>query len=205
MMYTPSIRLVSKPVEVLAAAARPAAGLPEVVPWYFFHRKTYTSGTTTALTFFDSTETDPQLSNMELAGALPTPQFFEVYSFHCDILTTVALQTTATGPINDNLLLRRFGRWSVELAGKVYGEFPLTGIGPIGNPTGAIAGAGGEAADEFVSYSGWAALFAAADPIITIPPTTGFRARLRWTSAQTLSGNVTIEFGIWGALHRKVV
>jgi hypothetical protein len=206
MFGTPPLRLISKPIEALIAQSRPASGLPEVTPWYFFHRRTYTSGTTIRLNFFDQTETDPGLSNMELAGQLPTPQFFEIYSFHFDVLTQVTTSAGIAGAIQDNLLLRRSGRgrWKFTLAGKDYGEFPLTGIGPIGNATGFLSLAGAASATD-IQYAGWAALFAAQDPILTIPPTTGFKATVQWQTAQTLTGDVVVEFGMWGVLHRKVV
>lgn len=205
-MFTPSLRLGGKSIEQLTAQARPITGLPETVPWYFFHRKTYTSTTTVALAYFDQTETDPGLSNMELAGQLPTPQFLEIYSFHTDVLSIVTTAAGGTGgAIADNVVLRRSGRgrWSFELSGKTYGEFPLTGIGPVGNPSG--FGWGTFTAEESIQYSGWAACFTALDPIITLPPTTGFRGRHRWNAAQTLSADTVLEFGLWGALHRKVV
>jgi hypothetical protein len=157
------------------------------------------------LNFFDQTESDPGLSNMELAGQLPTPQFFEIYSFHFDVLSPVTASNGVGGSIDDNIKLRRTGRgrWAFELSGKGYGEFPLTGIGPIGNPLG--FGWGTLTAPDNIQYAGWAACFSSLDPILTIPPTTGFRARTRWQSPQTLSADTVVEFGIWGALHRKVV
>lgn len=206
-MFTPVIKLIPKSYQTLGFQARAGAGdSPEVLPWYFFHRRTYTSGTTVALTFFDAVETDPGLSNMELAGQIPTPQYMEVYSFHFDVLQPVSTAAGGVaGAINNVELLRRSGRgrWLFELSSKVYGEFPLTAIGPVGNPTG--FGWGTFTAEESIQYAGWAALWSATDPIITIPPTTGFRARTRWNTAQTLDSDEVVEFGLYGALHRKIV
>lgn len=205
-MFTQPFRLVSKPMEQLEQQARPLTGIPEVVPWYFFHRRTYTSASTTELDFFNQTETDRGLSNMDLAGQIPTPQYMEVYSFHVDVLQPM---TTAAGgvdgAVNNIELLRRSGRgrWVFELSGKTYGEFPLVGIGPTGNPVG--FGWGTFTAEESLQWGGWVAQFGAQDPIITIPPTTAFRARLRWTASQTLTADQVVEFGLWGALHRKIV
>ena len=205
-MFTQPFRLISKPQAQLEQQARPLTGIPEVVPGYFFHRRTYTSGTTTELDFFNQTEADRGLSNMELAGQIPTPQYLEVYSFHVDVLQPVSTAAGGVGGgINNNELLRRSGRgrWIFELSGKTYGEFPLTGIGPTGNPVG--FGWGTFTAEESIQWAGWIATFGSTDPLITIPPTTGFRARLRWTVAQTLDADQFVEFGLWGALHRKIV
>ena len=206
-MFTMPFRLVSKPQEQLEQQARPLTGIPEVVPWYFFHRRTYSSGASTEVDYFNQTETDRGLSNMDLAGQIPTPQYLEIYSFHFDVLQPVTSTATGvTGAISNIELLRRSGRgrWLFELSGKTYGEFPLSGIGPVGNPVGFGFGTV-TAATESVQWGGWIAQFAAQDPLLTIPPTTAFRARTRWTTAQTLTADVVIEFGLWGALHRKIV
>lgn len=206
-MFLPAFRLISKPVESLIVASRPSSGLPEVVPWYFYDRQSFTTASTTLLNFFAASQADPSLSNMELVGQLPTPQFLEVYAFPVDILIarSVLAGHTVQGALNDQEILRRSGRgrWTFTMAGKNYGPFPLTAFGPPGNLTG--FGWATLTAESQQEYSGWAACFASHDPIITLPPTTGFKVVLQWPAVVTVAGSpVNIECGLWGALHRKV-
>jgi hypothetical protein len=208
-----AFKVVAKSYEVLAAQARPGSDQPEVIPWYFFHRRTYTSGTTVSLVFFDAVETDESLGNMQLASALPTPEFLEVYSVHMDVLqriTNAADANPPTGALDNVEQLRRSGRgiWRFVMSGKTYGQFPLTAVGPPGNPIGLMTGVDNVAAGgtpSVAQHAGWAGHFGTGDPLITIPPTTSFRVQTTWPAAVTLTGDQIIEVGLWGALHRKVV
>lgn len=215
-MYLKQIRLTAKPFAILTQQARPSVGQPEVVPWFYYSRKTYTSGTDVRLTFFD-TVGDLGLTNMELQSQLPTPQFLEVFSFHFTVLqrnrSTVAPAggNALTGSLDNLEQLYRSGRgrWTFKMSGKIYGPFPLSTLGPAGNPIGNLAGLDNVAAGgtpDAGQVAGWAGHFGCQDPIITIPPTTHFEVTTEWPTALTLDGgNTVVEFGLWGALHRKVV
>lgn len=215
-MYLKQIRLTAKPFGMLTQQARPSVGQPEVVPWFLYSRKSYVSGTTVRLTYFD-TIGDLALTNMELQSQLPTPQFFEVFSFHFTVLqpsrSTLAPAggNALTGSLDNVEQLHRSGRgrWAFKMSGKEYGPFPLHTVGPAGNMTGLLTGLDNVAAGgtpDAGQVAGWAAQFGCSDPIITIPPTTHFEVISEWPAALTLDGgNTYVEFGLWGALHRKVV
>jgi hypothetical protein len=221
-MFLQPFRLVAKPLEQLTAQSRPMMGQPEVIPWYWFDRQIYAAAGQAQLVFFGGLPATPSLGNMELAGQLPTPQFHEVYSFHFDVLAPVSNAADAAPPpggLNDVERIRRSGTggagvpggvFQFELSQKIYGQFPLSAIGPTGNPVGLLAGVDNVAAGgtpSVAQVAGWMAHFGtqAPDPIVTIPPTTAFRTRCRWDAVVPISVATFVEAGFWGALHRKVV
>lgn len=212
MMVQP-IRLVSKPFMILDAQAKPRENQPEVVPYYWFSRKTYPAAGSRKLTFFDTVESDKSLSNMDLQAQFSSPQFVEVFSFHFDVLSRITNKVDAdppTGAIDDNERIRRSGRgiWTYKLSNKVLENQPLTILSPPGNPVGLLAAidmvaAGGTPSS--IQLPGWVGGYGSQDPIVTIPPTTGFAIFTEWPALAAITADTVVEFGLWTATHRKVV
>jgi hypothetical protein len=203
------IRTVAKTRAQLDALALPSnARQPEALPWILYHQKTYTSGTTTKLTFFDAVESDDTLGNMETQGSLPDPQYFEIHYIGADFLLDA---TTAAGgevgAIDDvaKLLFTGRGTWTLSIAKKAYGPFPLSFLHASGGPTG--FGWGTFTAEESIQYAnngifdgGWCVGGA-----LIIPPKVGFSFEVRWSAAQTLNaGNTGVRAWMAGVLHRQV-
>lgn len=200
----------------LAAAANPAlANQPEAIPWILYDTQTYTSGTTTTLSFFASTNNDKTLSNMESSGQLPDPQYLIVNYVTCDILVSPSVTTTAavTGALNDIELLLKAARatFTLSMSNKNYGPFPLRACHPLGGATGIIAAEGTEtaaarnifqAANSGIPGSGGFPFMGA----LVIPPKVGFGITVNFAAAQTLAGgNPNIQIGLAGILYRRVL
>jgi hypothetical protein len=186
-------------------------GQPESIPWVFFDTQLYTSGTTTELTFFQTTSTDRTISNMPTAGALPVPQYFRWYGWGFDVLLNASTAAGgATGAIDDiaRLLLTGRGVVTFKLSDKEYGPFPLSFLHQSGGPQG--FGWGTFTAEESIQYAvsgilggnaGWDWL-----GNILIEPQTNFSIDVRWSAAQTLAaGNTRLRMWMQGYLARKVV
>jgi hypothetical protein len=208
-----AVKVIPKTFQALSVLVQPRVGnQPESLPWILYDTKTYTSGSTTKLTFFDQVSTDKSISNMEAAGSLPDPQFFEIFGYCLDILQPIGTATTLTASALDNvnkLVLQGRGIWTFNLSNKRYGPFPITALHALGGPTGFLALAGTFAAPnrETVDYAnngifdgGWWV-----DGSIVIPPKVGFDITLEWPSPLTLTGTVQLRVSMVGVLHRRVL
>lgn len=198
--------------ELQQAANPAAANQPEAIPWFLYDTQTYTSGTTTSLTFFQTVQTDKTLGNMESAGQLPDPQYFIIHYVTCDILdapvSTTSTAAAALGPVNDIELLLKTGRgiFTFQISNKNYGPFPLTLCQSTGGATG--FGTATFTASQSAWYGNNGIPGSGGFPFlgaIVIPPKVGFSITCQWTSAQTLSGNQSIRLGLAGVLYRRVI
>lgn len=204
-----SVRIVPKFFDDLVKQVQPPSGrVPEALPWALYSTRSFTA-TTTRLTFFDSVEGDKSLSNMESAGALPDPQFFEIFGWSLDVLSRV---TTAAGgvvgAIDDiaQLLMSGRGHYTFNLSNKRYGPFPLSLMHGTGGPTG--FGWGTFTAEESLQY-GNVGIFDGGfwwDGKVTIPPKVGFDVTLEWPAALTLSSDpVRLRVTMLGVLYRRTL
>lgn len=196
----------ARTLKELAQMAEPQAvqgGQSEALAWTFYDTATYTSAATTLMTYFTTTRANQQLSNLNGRG-LPTPQYFEVFYFNCDVLTPAGNST----PIEDTWeILNGTGTagqgaptWSFVLADKVVGPFPLTMMLGTGGLRGFTTQATTEWAQNGDGKSGYCA-----DGAIVIPPNQTFRIDLVWPAAVTLSADRDIRVSMSGVLHRRVL
>lgn len=204
-------KIVPKTREQLDRLAFPEQSRqPEAVPYVFYDTQLYTSGTTVQLTFFAGTQTDRSLSNMEAAGALPDPQYFEVQFFGCDILCDASLAgaSTEVGALDDlqKLLLVSRSRFTFTMSNKTYGPIPLSFLHASGGATGAMAGTMTAPNMVQVANNG---IFDGGYYVggsIVIPPKVGFGMVLDFSGAQTLNaGNTYIRLWMHGQLNRRVL
>lgn len=205
------VKIVPKTFEQLVALSQPSSGkLPEALLWPLYSTKSYVSGTTTKLVFFDTVESDKTLSNMETAGSLPDPQFYEIHGMGCDILLdgSVSGANTEVGALDDvaKLILTSRSMFTLNISNKQYGPVPLTFAHASGGPTGVAFGTltapqGVQFANNGIFDGGW--------PVgggIVIPPKVGFNVTVEWASAQTLNaGNTFIRMWMIGGLYRRVL
>ena len=201
--------------QLMAIANPESANQPEAIPWVLYDTQTYISGTTTQLRFFANTNADQTLSNMESAGQLPDPQWFEV---HYVMLTSLATPSAsdviavgAAGAINDLELLLKAGRgtFQLNLSNKNYGPFPLTNLHASGGTTGEFSGGGGtiatvdivQLANNGTFDGGWCV-----GGSIVFPPKVGWNWNVAWAAAQTLAaGNTLLRMELAGVLYRRVL
>lgn len=205
----PRIPVRAKTYQQLIALANPAsANQPEAVAWWLYDTQTYTDNVTTELTFFAAPQADRSLSNLETAGALPDPQFFEVHYVALDIVPVTGFVTSAaggpTGMIDDIGRLLARARWQLTISDKRYGPFPAHALHALGGPTG--FGWGTLTAPQSLQYAlnsvpDGGACF---DGAVVIPPKVGFTAVMSWPAAVDLTGDYRLRLTLVGVLHRRV-
>lgn len=194
--------------QLMAIANPQMANQPEALPWILFDTQTYVDNTTTRLTFFQTTSTDPSITNMETAGQLPDPQFFEIHYFGLDVLRDVTTAAGGTaGAIDDiqKLILTNRMYWAFTISNKKFGYFPATFLHASGGATG--FGWGTFTAEESIQY-GNNGLFDggyAVDGALVIPPKVGFTIETNWPAAVDITADVKLRFWMAGVLYRRVL
>ena len=190
----------------LAEMAEPTAvsgGQSEALAWCFYDTVVYTSAATTQVTFFTTTRANQQLSNLNGRG-LPTPQYFEIFSFNLDVLTPAGNNT----PLEDTWeILNGTGTaaqggpsWQFVLADKNLGPFPLRTMQGLGGLRGFTTQTTTEWAQNGDGSGGfWE------DGAIVIPPNQTFSIVLTWPAAVTLSADRALVASMSGVLHRRVL
>lgn len=201
----------------LVASANPrSAQVPESIPWWFYDTQTYTSASTTQLTFFAATTASRDLSNLESGGQIPDPNFFAIHYLFADFMSNAAgtpyeTSTTAAaqnvGAIDDvgRLLLSGRGRMTLTISDKRYGPWPLS----VTSGTGAAQGFGWgtTTAEETVQY-GHNTLQNNGAYIggkIMIPPKVGFSIVTDWPAALTLTSDYRIRLTMYGVYYRRIL
>lgn len=196
----------AKSLRQLKSMAEPQpveGGQSEALPWTFYDTATYVSGTTTRLELFTQTRSNNGLSNLNGRG-LPTPQYFEIYGWTLDVLRApgdvdvfgdvwgIINGTGATGAGTPT--------FAFDLADKITGPFPLRMFHGLGGISGYTTRTAQEYANNSFPDGGfWL------DGSIVIPPNQTFKTILVWPSAVTLSGDVDLQIGMTGVLHRRVL
>ena len=193
----------------IAQAATPPSGRSQEAIWHtVFDTQTYTSAATTGLTFFQNTNNDKTLSNMEAAAQFPSPQSFQIHNITLDIITAAGVSTAATnaGSLDDAWRLLLGGRptFTLTISSKAYGPYPATFLhasgGPMGSLGTAIATPGSLQLGVNAQTGGWNYCGR-----IIIPEQVSFSLSLAWSAAQTLTGNALIRVAMSGVLNRRVV
>lgn len=201
-----------KTFQQLGAESRPSVpGQPEQIAGVLYDTQLYTSGTTTRMRFFQTTNNDATITNMELAGALPSPQYFIWFDWGLDILIDASASGAGadeTGAVDDiaKLVLVSRAIATFNISNKDYGRVPLSFLHASGGPVGFMAAT--LTAPESIQYAnngvfdgGWSW-----NGSILIPPNTGFRIDVEFAAAQTLNaGNVNLRMWMRGLTNRKVL
>lgn len=215
----PNVRLLHfKTKEELAQSITPLfASQGEVIPWVWFDTNTYTSGTTTQMDNFQSVPTDRTLGNMQAAGQIPAPMYYDLYHMSCYLnvapsaVAVAATLTPLTGALQDvhNLVI---GAVSLNIAQKAYfeGKIYMCPAGAGVNPFIAASGTFAAPLIQAVTYG----QNGVPDPRarnnywggLTIPHNQNFLVRYNWSAALTLAGgNTAITTYLDGYLYRRVL
>jgi hypothetical protein len=195
-------------------------GEPERIPWTWFDTVGYVSGTTTQLDFFQAVQTDRVLGNMQAAGQIPAPMYFDLHHLGVyfdlpvsGVTDPAPAAAVATGTLNDLVNLVE-GSLSLQIAQKEYFSTKISACpGGVG-PSGALALGGSDVAATSSNYiqqgtngipdlrnrnNFWGDL--------TLPHNQNFLVRLNWTAAVTLyaAGTYPIVVFLDGYLYRRVL
>lgn len=177
-------------------------GQPERIPWTWYDTVTYVDNTSTLLEFFQIVRADKVLGNMQAAGQIPAPMYFEIH--HLMVQPIFPQGGTAIVSVADQELLSR-ARIELEIAQKIYFETRVIWC-PSG---GGLAGAVGEggAANIGLATNGipdlrnrnnfWGDLM--------LPHNQNFTVRLRWSAPVDIAANRDILIGLDGYLYRRVL
>ncbi len=203
------LKIVPKTFAQLQAMASPEdPKQPEALPFVLYDSALLTSGTTTTLNFFTAVNSDATLSNMDLSGSLPQPQYFEIHRIFIDVLSRPSDNgaATALGQADDLALIFNTNRATLtfKMAAKEWGPMPARFCGPSHAIQGAIAAT---LTAQAQIQLGWRALTGGfpVNGAIVIPPQQKFGFTMTLASAPTLEGgNTYIGLGLLGVLHRKV-
>jgi len=197
--------------ELIALSKPQVPGQLESYADILYSVRTYTSGTTTRLTFFDFVG-DPSLTNMEQAGTLPDPQFFEIWGIHFGVRTRVTNTPEGiTGALDDVEQLVRSGGGSLVLTigSKPYGPWPLEALHALGGPTGGGWGLDNVAAGGTPSQTQWAnngllGYGLNQHGALLVPPKQRLNVEVRWPAALTLVADRPVYVALSGVKHREV-
>lgn len=210
--------VVGRTLAQLKKMASPDAavrGTSEAIAWTLFDTQTYDDAVTTQLAFFQVTNTDRSITNMQTGGTLPDPQFFEIYYFGMDVLQQVTsdVTTDVTPGAWDNiqrLMLTSRAFWTFTISDKEYGPWPASLLHGSGGVQGFGFAATTVAATSLANQYGLNGPVDGGycmDGAIVIPPKVGFRLQLNWPAAVDLLGTVDVELRamMHGVLHRRVL
>lgn len=187
------------------------AGDMEGVPQPLYDTQTFTSATTTSLTFFTTAAaTGLWNTNMRQGGQLPNPDFFIVQFMTLDVIGLDPVVGVGTNDQDLNLVL--FGPLAAtgapygifHYASKDYGPWPLSAFHGTGGVTGSAGGIAATGIPENANNSipdGGVWIGGA----ITIPPLQAFSLDLRWAATVTLTTSpLYLRVGLWGTYYRSI-
>lgn len=195
----------------LKGISTPGGAKSEAIPYVLFDTQSYAQAGASSLQFFLTQQTDATLGNLQTAGQLPNPQWFEIWGMFVDFLNVPTVQTAPAaiaalpGQLNDIELLLKTARMTAELtiAQKSYGVQPGTFYHSSGGAIGFTAGLFVAATAVSQGNNGTQGDTWSPNGSIIIPPTQGFNFVLRFVST-AISAATQIRVSLAGVLHRAV-
>ena len=196
-------------LEIMSGPAR-ATDL-EAIAHVIHDTQAFTSAATLALRFYQAVQATVDLGNMEAAGQLPEPQFFQPFYLGCDPLVLPAVRAAAgtlPGAFDDMHRLVYTTRATVnyQVSGKPYiRDIPLSFFHCSGGAVGGVgygtSTTGFEVANNSIPDGG----FCVAGSFI-VPPKQTMTCVVTWPAAVTLNGTpVNVRFWQAGVLFRRVL
>lgn len=183
-------------------------GNMEVFRHHLYDTQTYpAAGTAAPLTFFQNTNADQSLCNLQQAATLPDPDYMQVFYIQCDILLGTS-DLTIPLAWRDMDRIIRLGRpvLSLRVQGKDYGPWKLTAVHGSGAPVldGFSDGAGaGVVSHEYASNGpidgGWCQ-----DGSMWLTPKTAFTARILWGNPLAVAADTLVCILLDGAYYRAI-
>lgn len=196
--------------EMIKRANPPAGiGVSEAFHTQFYDTQTYPAGGTTApINFFQTTNADLTLSNMQAAGQFPSPQFFQLYAVAFEVLlppASAAVPAAWTDLFNIRIGSRGF--LVLTISDKDYGRIPLRAL----HPSGGMSGFGYQVAAVAATATEWAQGAPLDggfwhDGAIWFPPNTNFSVRVEFQGVlQPVTNATLIRVVLDGILHRRIL
>lgn len=204
--------IIAKTVAELNAIGKPNGARSEAIPAVLYDTQTYAAAGSTTLQFFLTQQVDQTLGNLQTAGILPQPQWFEIHGIFCDFLGVPVIRaagaaaTTNAGQLDDIELVLKSARatWELTIAQKSYTVMPLTYLHASGGAVGFYAGLFTAATAVNQGNNGIQGQTWAPNGSIVIPPTQGFNIVLRFVAGVAISAETNIRISMAGVLHRAV-
>lgn len=206
--------IAPRTTEELRRMAQPGGAKSEAIPYVLYDTQSYpTAGSAAPINFFLTQQVDPTLGNLQTAGTLPNPQWFEIWGIFLDFLgvpiisTAGAAATTAAGQLQDIEIVLKTARATGELivAQKSYGQQPCTFYHASGGAVGFAVGAYTAATNTNFGNNGLQGQTWAPNGSIIIPPTQGFSFSMRFQpTLAPISVATLMRVSLAGVLHRAV-
>ncbi len=201
----------------LKSMSRPQnVNMPEGLPWVLFDTQTFTSGTTTSLTFFATLQSNKSIGNLDVAGQLAADEYFMIKSIGLDIFSQPTVTAAGSAPVGSLTDIYEIlfgdigqtdgndaGRFTFSMLSKTIGPFPLSFLHASGGPTG--NGWGTETTATTSQY-GNNGIFDGGFPFgnLVIPPSTSFSVILEWGGTVTLVASHALRVWMSGVKYRPV-
>jgi hypothetical protein len=181
----------------------------EVIQDTIYDTKTYTSASTTSLTFFVQSiaTVNNDITNLTQPGILPSPESFLVQCPRIFVKWAPTFATTVAGStVSDLALLFNTSILTMKFGNKTYGPFPAWMMSAGGGPDVRWSAAGAEATNKYFTYGQLGGPLWGLFPQLMISPLQSFQAILSWPSgAVTLgAGNPAITLVYEGQRARAV-
>jgi len=187
---------------------------PEGTPWWLYNTQTFTSNSSTQLTFFTATDTNEDLTNIASGGVLPADNVLFLHGIYIDyfIAAGTAWVTTSagvvTGAVNDvgMLHLSGRGRLILKIRSKDYGPWPISAFQGLGGVNMFLSGTYAATTNLAAAHNAQGVGVGRGDigGAIAIPPQTSFKVQLIWPAALTTTGDMRVRVTLHGALYRNV-
>lgn len=181
----------------------------EVIPGVLYSQKTYTSGTTRELTFYDFVQgSRPDLTNMQSANQLPNPESFLIENLRVYFKTEVQSDNSLAGAgtvlpsqFNDIVKLVNGGILQLKIGQKIYGPWPLWML-PANS---FVKGAFSTGSDLLADYGQVDGVLYPLDPPLMLAPVQFFSVTIFWPAAAvTTTNEVNIQVLFDGKAARAI-
>ena len=205
------IQAVARSAEELRKISNPNdASQPESIPWVYYDTQNLVSASAASISFFAVTNPDRTITNLEQAGTIPDPYYFEIEAFNLDYMVRPSAGgNTAVGTLDDLAQFLFTSRATLEffIAGKLYLRLPVTYIHASGGPN-SPAVVGTLTAPNFISFAVNGIVdggFYVGKKIV-LPPKQSFQTQIILGAAPTLvTTPAPLRLNMAGVLHRRVL
>lgn len=192
-------RIVTYAYDYLKGRLRPQSlDAPEALPWVLYDTVTYPLAGVAHLDAFRNVNSDPTLSNMDVAGSLPEGVYFDIHRLFVTPLTPGTSLVTTVDDVGKVYNDAR-ATFTILVNAKPVGPFPLRFAGDAGQPT-----QQGTTVADVNNYVGGPQN--GGFPInagIKLAPSQKFGVSLDFNPT-AITANLLLQVALLGVLYRKV-
>lgn len=194
------------PIKEWLKSLTPVSGQPEIITHVLYDTQAYAAAGQTQLSFFTNLPAGGNfgITNMQTAGTLPNPQYFQIQKVFVDMFANVSTNAGVAGSLNDILLGLYTSRPTLTLtiSDKQYGPWPVSFFGSSGRVSGNLSSTVATANLSFGQQGDNGGY-----PIngsLIIPPATAFNWIMKWQTAQAITVETQVRVSMLGNLARRV-